>query len=288
MAMNDAAGIAPLSLARCSINTATLGHNLPIEEVVELVARAGFGGIAPWRRDLEGRDAAAIGRRIREAGLGVSGYCRSSYFPATTAEQFNANVADNRRAIDEAAALGAPCFVLVVGSLPEGGRDLASARAQVAEGVALLLDHARACGVALALEPLHPMYAGDRSCVTSLAEALALCEAVDPDRRGCINTVLDVYHLWWDWRLADDIRRAGHEGRIGAFHVCDWLVPTTDLLLDRGMMGDGVIDIRGIRAEVEQAGYKGFVETEIFSRYWWGRSAAEVLETCARRLVERC
>jgi sugar phosphate isomerase/epimerase len=286
--MTERYGLAPLSLERCSINTATLGHRLPIEAIIDLVARFGFGAIAPWRRDLDGRSVTAIARRIREAGLALSGYCRSTYVPASTPGQFKANVADNLRALNDAALLGAPCFVLVVGSLPAGERDLDAARAQVIEGLALLLEQARTCGVALALEPLHPMYAGDRSCVTSLAEALAICEALDPERRGGIGVAIDVYHVWWDALLSEGIRKAGEAGRLCAFHVCDWLVPTRDLLLDRGMMGDGVIDIPKIRGLVEQAGYRGFIETEIFSRDWWGRPESEILAACVERLTSRC
>ncbi|MBQ0820683.1 sugar phosphate isomerase/epimerase [Microvirga sp. HBU67558] len=271
-----------LPLSRCSINTATLGHRSPIGEVIERIARHGFGAISPWRRDLEGHDVNAVARQIRDAGLSLSGYCRGTYFPGATRADFEAHVDDNRRALDDAAALGAPCFVLVVGSLPEGRKDLGDARAQVAEGISLLLEKARSVGVTLAVEPLHPMYAGDRSCVTSLGEALALCEALDPDRLGGIGTAIDVYHVWWDWRLEADIAAAGKAGRISAFHVCDWLVPTTDLLLDRGMTGDGVIDVKGIRRTIEAAGYDGFVEVEVFSRRWWSTPEDEVLQACAK------
>lgn len=274
--------IRPLPLSRCSINTATLGHRSPIQEVIERVARHGFGGISPWRRDLEGQDHRLVGRQLRDAGLSLSGYCRGTYFPGADRAAFEANIDDNRRAIDEAAALGAPCFVLVVGSLPEGSKDLASARSQVAEGLSALLPYAREAGVGLAVEPLHPMYAGDRSCITSLSEALTLCQILDPSRQGGIGVAIDVYHVWWDWRLADDIAAAGRAGRIMAFHVCDWLVPTTDLLLDRGMTGDGVIDLKGIRSQVEATGYDGFAEVEVFSKRWWSTPEDDVLAACAK------
>lgn len=280
--------IEPLRLDRCSINTATLGHRSPIGAVIDQIARVGFGAIAPWRRDLEGHDVAIVARRVREAGLALSGYCRSTYFPAANRSQFLENVEDNRRALDDAAVLGAPCFVLVVGGLPAGNRDLCGARAQAADGIGRLLDHARSLGVTMAIEPLHPMYAADRSCITSLAEALALCDVLDPTSQGGIGVAIDLYHVWWDWRLAADIRSAGLKRRIAAFHVCDWLVPTNDLLLDRGMMGDGVIDIATIRSQVEEAGYRGFVEVEIFSRDWWARPEADVLAICAERLVSAC
>ncbi|MGF3027716.1 sugar phosphate isomerase/epimerase family protein [Methylobacterium aquaticum] len=274
--------LSPLTLDRCSINTATLGHRSSIEQVIEAVARHGFGAIAPWRRDLVDRDVPAVARRIREAGLAVSGLCRSTYFPAATRAEFLANVEDNRRALDVAAALGAPCFVLVVGTAPADHKGLGPARAQVLEGLSLLLDHARSVGVSLAIEPLHPMYAGDRSCVASLSEALAMCDALDTDGRGGVTVAIDAYHVWWDWRLSEDIAAAGHAGRIAAFHVCDWLVPTRDLLLDRGMMGEGVIDLPAMRAAIEAAGYRGFVEVEIFSNHWWSQPEEAVLDACGR------
>lgn len=274
-------------LASCAINTATLGFQLPIDETIDAVAAAGFGGLAPWRREVEGHDAKAIGRRIRDAGLKVPGYCRSTYLPAVDRAGLLANVEINRRAIDDAADLGAASFVMVVGGLPQGSKDLASARAQVAEATALLLDHGRQRGVRIALEPLHPVYAAERSCLTLLSEALDVCASIEGHRDDpWLGVCLDVYHLWWDPNLYRDIARAGAARRIFGFHVCDWLVPTSDVLNDRGMMGDGVIDIRGIRRAVEAAGYAGLVEVEIFSeRTWWKKPMNETLETCRSRLA---
>ncbi len=271
----------------CAINTATLGFQAPIGQVIEAVARAGFGGIAPWRREVEGYDVAAIARHIRAAGLQVSGYCRSTYIPAATIAEFKANVAANRRAISDAAMLGASCFVMVVGSLPAGSKDIGRARAQVAEASAELLDHGRQVGVKIALEPLHPVYAADRSCLSLLSEALDMCEAIegvtdDP----WIGALVDVYHLWWDPNLKRDIARAGLAKRIFGFHVCDWLVPTNDVLNDRGMMGDGVIDVPMIRGLVESAGYAGPVEAEIFSSAnWWKKPMDETLKVCRERFA---
>ncbi len=274
-------------LRHCAINTATLGFQAPIEEVIEAVAQAGFGAIAPWRREVEGHDVNAIARRIREAGLEVTGYCRSTYIPAADHTGFAANIEANRRAIDDAAELGAKSFVMVVGGLPAGSKDIGAARAQVAEGTALLLEHGRLSGVRIALEPLHPVYAADRSCLSLLSEALDLCEAVEgPAQDPCLGVCLDVYHVWWDPHLAQEIARAGVAKRIFGFHVCDWLVPTEDVLNDRGMMGDGVIDVPGIRRLVEQAGYDGFVEVEIFSaRNWWKRPMQETLAACRERFA---
>ena len=274
-------------LELCSINTATLGFQAPIEQVIDAVARAGFGGIAPWRREVEGQDVRAIARRIREAGLTVSGYCRSTYIPAATRDGFKANIETNRRAIEDAATLGSTCFVMVVGSLPAGSKDISDARAQVAEASALLLEHGKSCGVRIALEPLHPVYAADRSCLLLLSEALDLCDAIESDARDpWLGTVIDVYHVWWDPNLARDVGRAGKARRIFGFHVCDWLVPTRDVLNDRGMMGDGVIDVPRIRAMVEGAGYAGPVEVEVFSASnWWKQPMVETLKVCAERLA---
>lgn len=278
----------PMGLApdRCSINTATLGHREPIGTVIDRVARHGFGGIAPWRRDCEGTEIASIARRIRDAGLAVSGYCRSTYIPHATSAEREAAFAENCRAIEDAATLEAACFVLVVGGLPAGSRNLPNARSQVEDGIARLMEHARPRGVALAIEPLHPMYAADRSCVTSLSEALALCSALDPAGAEKLGVAIDAYHVWWDWRLHDDIRRAGTENRILAFHICDWRVPTRDLLLDRGLMGEGAIDLASLRASVEGAGYTGLTEIEIFSEELWRCGSDDLLARCARQIVK--
>ena len=205
----------------CSINTATLGHNEPIERVIDEVAQFGFGGICLWRRDLEGRSVERIARQIRDAGLSVSGYCRSTYMPALSVEAFEANIADNARAIDQAAALNAACFVIVVGSLPSGSRDLPAARGQVADGTACLLGHARKAGVRLALEPLHPMYTGDRSCLNRLMQALDLADAIEPsqDQNPFLGVAIDLYHVWWDPMIQPSLARAGAARRIFAFHV---------------------------------------------------------------------
>jgi sugar phosphate isomerase/epimerase len=279
----------------CAINTATLGFQTEIEETIDAVAGAGFGSICPWRRELDGKSVTAVARQIRDAGLAVSGYCRSTYLPAMSREQFDANIEDNRRAIDQSAELGAACFVMVVGSLPEGSRDLAGAREQIAEGTAQLLEHARKAGTRLALEPLHPMYANDRSCLNTLEQALDLAEAIEPDAHDnpspgpSLGVAVDLYHVWWDPKLEAQIERAGRARRIFGFHVCDWLVPTRDMLNDRGMMGDGVIDIARSRGLVEAAGYDGAVEVEIFSSgNWWTKPVGDTLKVCAERFQTVC
>ncbi len=285
-----------------SINTATVrrqrGVDWPLLDILDACAERGIRAVSPWRDQVAVAGLQATAERIRAHGLELSGYCRGGMFTYTDAAGRQAVRDDNRRALDEACTLGAACLVLVVGGLPgalagrAAHKDIAGARAQVTEGIAALLDDARERRMPLAIEPLHPMYAADRACINTLEQALDVCDALDPPmpggegRRvgsGAIGVALDVYHVWWDPKLVAMIERAGRE-RLLAFHVCDWLTPTTHLLEDRGMMGDGVIDLRAIRAAVEAQGYAGYSEVEIFSaRNWWQRDGGEVLDTCIER-----
>jgi len=282
--------MAPPPAGLLSLNTATTRGRWGLAQAIEGCARHGIRGISPWRDLLHTMGVAKAAKAIRAHALTVTGLCRGGMFPARDARTRKANIADNLRAIDEAHALGAQCLVLVVGGLPAGSKDIAGARAQVKEGIAAILPQARAAGVPLAIEPLHPMYAADRACVNTLAQALDLCDALDPlgpgVRRGgrcALGVAVDVYHVWWDPQLESQIRRAGKR-RLLAYHICDWLVPTTDLLLDRGMMGDGVIDLKRVRGWMARAGYRGFHEVEIFSAgNWWKRDPDEVLATCKAR-----
>jgi sugar phosphate isomerase/epimerase len=263
--------------ALISINSMTV-KPWSLEQLVEGCARAGISAISPWRDIVQAYGVERAGKLIRAQGMTVTGLCRGGMFPAADEAGRRAALEDNRRAVDEAAAIGAQCLILVVGGLPKGSRDLAGARRQVRDGLAALLPHARQAGVPLAIEPLHPMFAADRACVNTLAQANDLCEQLG-DGTGI---AVDTYHVWWDPELAREIARAGRN--ILAYHVNDWLVPTTDLLLDRGMMGDGVIDLRAIRAMVEAAGYRGHCEVEILSaENWWKRDPDEVLRICIER-----
>jgi sugar phosphate isomerase/epimerase len=276
-----------------SINTATIrksrGKELPLPDIIDACARRGIRAISPWRDQVQAAGLASISKLVKSHGLELSGYCRGGMFPASTAASLQAAHDDNRRAVDEARELNAKCLVLVVGGLPGAlagkpeGKDIAHARAQVRDGIAKLLHYSRTVGMPLAIEPLHPMYAADRACVNTMEHALDICDELDPSRSGALGVACDVYHVWWDPKLEAQIARAGRE-RLLAFHVCDWLVPTTDLLLDRGMMGDGIIDIRRIRGWMEAAGFAGYSEVEIFSeRNWWQREHGEVLEACIER-----
>ena len=261
-----------------SINLATLRGRCDLRAAVEACARGGVRAVAPWRDQVEAAGLDAAAALIRDAGLRVTGLCRGGQFTAPDEAGRRAALEDNRRALDEAAALGADCLVLVVGGLPPGSRDLPGARAMVADGIAAMADHAMAVRVPMAIEPLHPMYAADRSCVNTLGQALDLCDAVG---RG-VGVAVDAYHVWWDPYLAAQMARAGD--RILAHHICDWLVPTRDLLLDRGMMGDGVVDLSAFRDLFEAAGFRGPQEVEIFSRDdWWTRDPDEVVRACVER-----
>jgi sugar phosphate isomerase/epimerase len=268
-----------------SINLATTRMQWDMRQAAEACLGHGITAIAPWRDQVQkiGLDEAA--RIVRDNGFKVTGLCRGGMFPAGDPEARRAAIDDNLRAVDEAAALGADCLVLVVGGLPAGSRDIGAARQMVADGIAAILPHARASGIPLAIEPLHPMYAADRACVNTLKQSLDICDLLGEG----IGVAIDVYHVWWDPELMPQIARAGAGGRILAHHICDWLVPTTDLLLDRGMMGDGAIDLRGIRAAIEAAGFRGPQEVEIFSaENWWKRPGDEVLRTCVERYHEHC
>jgi sugar phosphate isomerase/epimerase len=260
-----------------SINSITV-KAWSLEQLVDGCARAGISAISPWRDIVQACGPERAGQIIRAHGFTVTGLCRGGMFPAADEAGRRAALDDNRRAVDEAAAIGAQCLVLVVGGLPKASRDLADARRQVHDGIAALLPYARQAKIPLAIEPLHPMFAADRACVNTLGQALDLCDELG-DGTG---VAVDVYHVWWDPDLTQQIARAGR--RILAYHVNDWLVPTTDLLLDRGMMGDGVIDLRGVRAQVEAAGYRGHCEVEILSaNNWWRRDPDEVLRVCIER-----
>ncbi len=276
-----------------SINTATvrkqLGRDWPLLEILDACSARGIRGISPWRDQVAAAGLAATSRAVKAHGLELSGYCRGGMFTYTDEAGCLAARDDNRRALDEACELNAACLVLVVGALPgalagkAAYKDMALARQQVSEGLGTLLEDARERRMPLAIEPLHPMYAADRACINTLEQALDVCDALDPAKSGAMGVALDVYHCWWDPKLAEMIARAGRE-RLLAYHVCDWREHTRHLLEDRGMMGDGVIDLKPIRALVEAQGFAGYAEVEIFSALdWWQRSGAETLDTCIDR-----
>jgi len=271
-----------------SLNTATVRKQGDLVEIIEACARHGIRAIDPWRDQVATVGLERAARAVRDAGLDLSGYCRGGMFTSDATRRTEVRD-DNRRAVDEAKTLGAPCIVLVVGGLPQYSRpgstpskDIVSARAQVEDAIAEMMEYAKTARMPLAIEPLHPAYAGDRACVNTTKQALDICDRLDPARTGALGVALDVYHIWWDPEVLSQISRASKD-RLLAFHVCDWLVPTKDILNDRGMMGDGVIDIKSLRRAVEAQGFSGYSEIEIFSEAWWTRPLDDVLRTCIER-----
>jgi sugar phosphate isomerase/epimerase len=253
--------------------------------VLDACAERGLRGIVFWRREIGGR-AVEIGERVRAAGLNVVGLCRAPYLTGPLALPGRAAIMDDfRAAIDMAAGLGAPVLTIVCGGVEPGTKGIGESLKLVADRVAEAAPYAAARDVRLALEPLHPVYGGDRSCLVTMRDAVDLCLTMDAPNVG---VAVDVYHVWWDRTLVGELLRAGPK-RIFGYHLCDWLAQTRDVLLDRGMMGDGVADLKAIRAAVEAAGYDGPCEVEVFSaQNWWRRDPGDVLDACVERFRSVC
>ena len=267
-------------LARLSLNQETIKQwSLP--ELVEGCVKAGVPGVGLWREPVQAYGIEAAAHLVRDAGLTVTTLCRGGFFTAIDPAGRRRALNDNRAAIDEAAALGTDTLVLVSGGLSAGSRDLYGARERVADALALLAPYAAERGVRLAIEPLHPMYASDRCVVSTLAQALDLAERFPA---GQVGVVVDTYHLWWDDTVGDQITRAGAAGRIASFQLADWITPLPEgVLLGRGQLGEGSVDLRWFRERVEAAGYDGPIEVEIFNPELWARDGAEVLTEIADR-----
>ncbi len=245
-----------------------------IEEAMDNYAEADVAGITIWRQWLEGHSPEKIGEQIRARNLEIVSLCRGGFFPSIDKTTRQNAIEENRETIREAAALGAPMVVLVCGADP--AQSLPESRKQITDGIAAVLPLAEELGIRLAIEPLHPLYADDRSAINTLASANAVCDELDHE---LVGIAADVYHIWWDPDLEEQIKLTGEKNRLFAFHICDWLTPTSDLLNDRGLMGEGCIDIAGIRKMVESAGFDGFNEVEIFSNRWWAEDPAIFLHS---------
>lgn len=258
-------------LSRLCIHTITT-KPWSVETAAAKFAAAGVKGITVWRDTLVGRDVAKTGQMIRDHGLSIVSTARGGFFPATNSVDRTKAIDENRRAIAEAHALGAPIVVLVCGAVP--GQSLVESRKQITDGIAALLPDCQATGVKLAIEPLHPMYADSRSAVNTLGQANDMVESIGSP---FVGVAADVYHLWWDPALEPEIARCGRLKALFAYHVCDWRTPTTDFLNDRGLMGEGCIPLRQIRAWVEAAGFNGFNEVEVFSTRLWATDQDDYL-----------
>lgn len=244
-----------------------------IEECITQYAAAGISAISIWRHLLKGKDLSEIKELLIKNEMEVVALVRGGFFPSVDDKQRALALEDNRLAMEQAAALGAPQVVLVCGADPN--QSLKVSRQQIKEGIIALLPQAERLGVKLSIEPLHPMYAGDKSAISSLGQANDLCEEIDSP---WVGVAIDVYHLWWDDQLEKEISRCGKSDNIFAFHVCDWRVPTTDFLTDRGLMGEGCIPVKQIREWVEKAGFDGYNEVEVFSERLWAQDQKLYLE----------
>lgn len=275
-----------------TLNTATLGHNIDghgagwsPEQIIDACAERGYGAVTFWRREVGDRGV-QIGDYARAAGLTVAGLCRTPFLVGPLAPPKRSAVMDDFHAsIDMATALKAEVLTIVVGGVIENSHSISDSLKAVAEITAEAAPYAHQNGVKLALEPLNPVYGGNRSCLVTVRDGVDLCDQID---HPAVGLAIDVYHVWWDLSLGTELRRAGKD-RILGYHLCDWLADTTDVLLDRGMMGDGVADLKAIRRAVEGAGYDGFCEVEIFSaQNWWKRDPNEVLDTIVQRFRDVC
>jgi sugar phosphate isomerase/epimerase len=252
-----------------------------IEEAAKNYSAEGVNGITVWRDALANRDIKQTGQLLREHGLNIVSLCRGGFFPNKEKEKRKLAIADNLKAIEEAADLGTKLIVLVCGADP--AQSLEDSRKQIQEAIQTILPQAKAAGVKLAIEPLHPMYADTRSAINTLAQANDMAEQINSPYVGI---AVDVYHLWWDPSLEQEIKRCGENDHLFAFHICDWNSPTVDLLLDRGLMGDGCIPLNKIRSWVEATGFNGFYEVEIFSNKYWQQDQSQFLKKIIKAYKE--
>ena len=269
-------------LSRFSINQMTV-KQLSLPELVSACGELGIGNLGLWREPVQSYGVEETAKLVRDAGLTVTTLCRGGFFTAIDPDERAAALDDNRRAVDEAAALGTDTLVLVSGGLPAGSKDLHGARERIADALAVLGPYAEEHGVKLAIEPLHPMYAADRCVVSTLTQALDLAERFPAHQVG---VTVDTYHIWWDDNAPAQIARAGAGGRIHTFQLADWTTPLPEGVLNgRGQIGDGAIDMREWQRYVEAAGYTGAIEVELFNDALWARDGREVLAETAERFV---
>ncbi|WP_186777963.1 sugar phosphate isomerase/epimerase family protein [Streptomyces salinarius] len=270
-------------LTRFSINQMTV-KQLSLPELTTACGDLGIGNVGLWREPVQAYGVEAAAKLVRDAGLTVTTLCRGGFLTATDPAERAKALADNRRAVDEAATLGTDTLVLVSGGLPAGSKDLNAARERIAEALSELAPYAEQHGVRLAIEPLHPMFASDRCVVSTLTQALDLAERF-PARQ--VGVTVDTYHIWWDDQAPAQIARAGAGGRIHTFQLADWTTPLPEGVLNgRGQIGDGAIDMREWKSYVEAAGYSGPIEVELFNEELWARDGREVLAETAARFVE--
>jgi len=270
-----------LDLRRLSIHQVTLLKQCSTPQFIDALRRNGIGCTSLWRDKTREYGVERTAQLVADNGIALSGYCFGGLVTSADPGEAASARDEVRRALDEAAAVRAPCLVFVAGGVDPRDKNIAGARARALDGVALLIPHARSVGVKIALEPLHPMICATRSVLSTVKLANAWCDRLGAE--DIVGIAVDTYAVWWDPDIETEIARAGK--RICSFHVSDWLADTQDLRLDRGMMGDGVIDLPALRRMVEAAGYDGYVEIEIFSqRNWWQRDPDEVIGVIKTRV----
>ena len=252
-----------------------------IEEAAKNYSAEGVKGITVWRDALANRNIKQTGQLLRDHGLTIVSLCRGGFFPGKEKGKRKLAIEDNLKAIDEASELGTKLIVLVCGADPAQSPE--DSRKQIQEGIQTILPRAAAAGIKLAIEPLHPMYADTRSAINTLAQANDMAEQINSPSVG---VAVDVYHLWWDPSLEQEIKRCGENDHLLAFHICDWNSPTVDILLDRGLMGDGCIQVNKIRSWVEATGFNGFYEVEIFSNKYWQQDQTQFLKKIIKAYKE--
>jgi len=263
-----------------SINTITLGWDIDLVKAIRLCLSMGIKCLSTWRHQIHAVGIKKFNQIVKDEGLYINGLCRGGMFTASTGKKYQNMLDDNYRAIDEAAELEADHLVLVVGGITEGNKNLSESHALVQKGINDILEHANKSSIKLAIEPLHPMYAADRGCINTVKHALVLCKSLN----NLVGIIIDVYHIWWDMDLKEQIAIAGNENLLYGFHINDWLRNTSDLLYDRGMPGDGVIDINSIWKSMIKSGYDNKIEIEILSKNnWWEKPMAHTLQTCITR-----
>lgn len=269
-------------LSKLCIHTITT-KPLRFSQACSAYAEKGVKGITIWRDAIRDIPHAKVKKMLSDHGLDLVSYCRGGFFPHPDKSRRGEAIEDNKKMIDEAKAIEAPMIVLVCGAHPD--QSLEVSRNQIREGIEAILPFAEKTGIKLAIEPLHPMYTDDRSAINTMAQANTLAEEIDSLYLGI---AVDVYHVWWDPDLKEEIMRCGEQENLFAFHICDWLTPTKHLLLDRGLMGEGCINIRQIRGWVEEAGFEGYHEVEIFSERWWEKDQEEFLNRIIEAYDKNC
>jgi sugar phosphate isomerase/epimerase len=270
-----------MDLSKLCIHTITT-KPWSLQTAVENYSRAGVSGITVWRDALNNINPRVANSLILDHGLSIVSLCRGGFFPSVDINKRKEAIDDNKRAIEEAAELGAPLVVLVCGADPSQSLD--DSRKQIQDGIAAVVPFAKAANIKLAIEPLHPMYADSRSAINTLRQANDMAEALNS---SYVGVAVDVYHLWWDPDLETEIKRCGKNNHLLAFHICDWSVPTKDMLNDRGLMGEGCIPVKKIRSWVEATGFNGFNEVEIFSNHWWSQDQSEFLKKIIKAYKEK-